>query len=100
MKENMKAKPGDQITVKVNGKPVETFIDKNGIQRFTHNKIITYLTRGNQEWFNMNALWDMVDMGMFTMDEARLIYQNNGYDLGGYLEIFEDDKIENPLEKK
>jgi hypothetical protein len=37
---------------------------------------------------------------MFSIEEARLIYQNNGYTICGYQEIFKDDVIENPLENK
>jgi hypothetical protein len=84
------------IPVKVNGKVAYTFIDKDGIQRFNHNKIIAYFTRCQKEVITLSKLWDMGDAGLFSMDDLRLIYQNNGYDLDGYLELFPNDVIENP----
>jgi len=96
----MKHKPGDKIIIKINGKEIETFIDESGFQRLPHNKIIGYLTRHDKTFFDYNELWDMVGEGLFSMDDARLIYQNNGYTVCGYSEIFDKDKIENPLWEK
>jgi len=93
-----KAKPGEKITIKINGKPVETIIDEDGKQRFPNNKIISYMVRGN-DFFNLDKMWRMIDIGMFSLEEARLIYQNNGYDICGYEKIFPADTIENPLKK-
>jgi hypothetical protein len=84
------------IPIKVNGKVAYTFIDKDGTQRFIHNKIIAYFTRCNKEIGSLNKLADMTDAGLFSVDDLRLIYQNNGYDLDGYSEIFPKDVIENP----
>ena len=95
----MKAAPGAIVPIKVNGKEVLTHIDDAGQQRMPLNKIIRYLTSGNKN-FDLNEMWRMVEIGMFSMDEARLIYQNNGYTIGGYQEMFEDDVIENPLNNK
>ncbi len=95
----MKAKPGDIVPIKVDGKEVLTYIDDAGKQRMPLNKIIRYLTHGNKN-FDLNEMWRMVEIGMFSMDDVRLIYQNNGYDLYGYIEMFPDDVIENPLKNK
>lgn len=91
---------GRKVTIKVNGKAVDTFIGEDGLQRFPNNKIISWITRGNKEFFSYVKLWDMVETGLFDVEDARLIYQNNGYSLCGYTEIFPDDKIENPEDKK
>ena len=94
-----KANVGDIVPIKVNGKEVYTYIDDVGCQRMPLNKIIRYLTHGNKN-FDLNEMWRMVDIGMFSLDDARLIYQNNSYTLCGYQEMFPDDVIENPLENK
>jgi hypothetical protein len=83
------AKPDDKIVVYINGRPIETFIDKEGIQRLPYNSALSCLCVGK-----FNALAD------FPVDERRQIYQNIGYSIDGYEEIFPDDKIENPLREK
>ena len=40
-----KVKPGDKVIIKVNGKKVETTIDKDGVQRFPLNRIIGFVMR-------------------------------------------------------
>ena len=95
-----KVKPGDKVIIKVNGKKVETTIDKDGVQRFPLNRIIGFVMRNNNDFFSYNALWEFIKNNMFSIEEARLIYQNNGYSICGYQEIFKDDVIENPLENK
>ena len=85
------ANVGDKIVIYINGRPIETFIDKDGAQRLPYNSALAWLCRGK-----FNALAD------FPVDERRQIYQNIGYAVDGYAEVFEADKIVNPLwdEKK
>lgn len=94
-----KGRPGQKITIKINGKPVETFIDEEGTQRFRNNKIIGYVLRCDKKFFSFEKMWNMANAGLFDSNDLRLIYQNNGYDMCGYEELFPDDKIENPLDK-
>lgn len=92
----MKPKPGDKITIKVNGKKVKTIIDVYGTQRMPYNKVIAYLLHSHPS-FDYEELANLTQMDMFTQDERRFIYQNNGYSVTGYAEVFPDDVIENPL---
>lgn len=41
----------------------------------------------------LNELAEMVEDGMVSQDERRFIYQNIGYTLDGYKELFPEDVI-------
>lgn len=97
-----KLKPGTKIPIKINGKKIITVIDDGGVQRLPNNKVLAYLVRGQagSGTFGMNKLWSFHDSGMFSEEDVRFVYQNIGYSVCGYSEIFGKDKIENPLWRK
>ena len=94
-----KYKPGDKIMIKIDGKKIQTIIGDDDVQRLPHNKVLGYLVRGQEDGktFDLNKLWIMHGHGLFSDEDIRFVYQNIGYSVCGYAEVFEDDKIENPV---
>jgi len=83
------------IMVRINGKVIETTIDDDGIQRLPCRPLAQYLL--NKSALTLNDLGEMVGFGMFPVDDLRWLYQNIGYSVSGYADIWPDDEIENPL---
>lgn len=101
------ANPGDVITVKVEGVEYETYIDKNGTQRFRENPdhpillLVPIIDAGGgymQRDLNLLARMYHVDKAFSQRDyaEANMAL---GYSLHGFGELssFFDMRIENPL---
>ena len=88
----MKCKPGDKITIKINGEEIETRIDDQGTQRLPHDPSLAQVMDGQY-----NFLMRVVSLGWISKKVQRRIYQNVGYSVCGYSEIFPKDEIENPL---
>ena len=84
------------MIIRINGKEIETTIDESGIQRLPHNRIISHLMRTHST-LDYNTLSWKVQEGEFSEEERRFIYQNVGYSVCGYADIFPDDEIENPM---
>lgn len=91
----MEVKPGDKIVVKINGVEIETVIDERGVQRLPRNKVIDFMM--DCHFHNYNWLAEEVYKGRFSQEERRMIYQNVGYSLCGYMDVFTEDEVENPL---
>lgn len=102
-----KLRAGSKVTIKINGKEIETVIDKGGVQRLPSNRIFRYLICDGGSYkksdgfnlakFDLNALWIDMHNKKYTKVEVRQLYQNIGYSVCGYAEVFPRDKIENPL---
>ena len=92
-----KYRKGTKILIKINGKPIETKIDENGYQRLPRNHAIDWLCMYSPKGPMMNELWKFHAAGGCTKQEMREIYQNIGYSVCGYSEMFPNDKIENPV---
>lgn len=86
---------GNVIMVRINGKVIETTI-VDGIQRLPRRPLAWYLL--SKSALTLNDLSEMVGFGMFPVDDLRWLYQNIGYSVSGYADIWSDDKIENPLD--
>lgn len=89
-------KPGDRVTVLIDGVPHETIIDENGTQRFPTNRVIRYLIDSHPH-VDLNALWHMMDSGMISRDELMQFYLQIGYSVTGFEELFANSEIENPI---
>jgi hypothetical protein len=89
------AEVGEVITIKINGRPIDTTIDVDGRQRLPERPIIRYLM--HRAGMDFNELGTLAMIGMVPPDDRRFIYQNIGYTLNGYKELFPGDDIENPL---
>jgi len=88
-------KPGDEIIIEINGKSIITTIDKNGTQRLPEDDLLRELI--DSELLSLNKLATYVCAGRFPEDLKRKIYQNIGYSVCGYSEVFTNDEISNPL---
>jgi len=84
-----------KMEIKINGKPIETKM-VDGVQRLPCNSVIRYMLDTHPD-FDMNRMAYKQGHGDFSEDEVRMIYQNIGYSVCGYSDIFPDDEIENPL---
>jgi hypothetical protein len=109
------ANPGDKITIRVNGKPVETVIDEQGVQRFRQNSVLDYLFQEHMKLFDssnpqdreraegygldLNKLAVDYHKGKFTKDDYGEIMMMLGYSVSGFCDLsaFQDWEIENPL---
>lgn len=87
----MNYKPGDKITIKINGEEIETRIDGQDVQRLPCDKGLAIAMEGQYNW-----LWQVHQLGYISKKKMRKIYQNIGYSVCGYSEIFPKDEIENP----
>lgn len=90
-----------KIKVKISGKEYDTVM-VDGVQRFPQNKIIRDLLDHATEYgkFGMNEIARDTHLKKYSPAERRELYRLVGYSVCGYAEIFEHDKIENPLWKK
>lgn len=88
----MKYQPGDRVKIKINGEEIETRIDDRGTQRLPCDNQLARLMEGQY-----NFLTVMVQLGYISKKAKRKIYQNVGYSVCGYAEIFPKDEIENPV---
>ena len=90
-------KPGDKITILVNGYPYETYIDEHGVQRFPMNTVIDYLHRAGR--LDLNQLGVDYHHGRFDKDDYMKLNMDLGYSVCGFAELssFEDYEIINPL---
>lgn len=97
MNKETKPKPGEVIVVKVGGKPYETVIDKDGVQRFRINQLFNYLYKSGR--IDLNQLATDYQCGLFTQEEYLHFYMGLGYSVSGFSELsfFEDLEIDNPL---
>ena len=85
------------IKIKIDRKIYHTIIDSKGVQRFPINKLYNHLWETGQ--INLNRLASDYYKGKFTKEEYMEFCRGLGYSVGGFQEIFEDVKIENPLWK-
>lgn len=92
-----KTKPGEVIVVKIGGKPFETIIDNDGVQRFKVNKLFDRLYKSGR--IDLNQLAIDYQRGLFTQEEYLHFYLGLGYSVSGFSELsfFEDLEIDNPL---
>jgi len=90
-------KPGDKITILVNGNPYETYIDEHGVQRFPMNTVIGYLF--NVGILDLNKLAVDYHNGKFHKDDYMKLNMDLGYSVCGFADLssFEDYEIINPL---
>jgi hypothetical protein len=107
-------RPGDQITVLVDGKPYITTIDDRGVQRFKKNSIVESILdnsteafnawnrgghQGPQPW-NLNTLIMDYYEGKHTTEEMVDFYTGSGYSVAGFAGLgWVQDKmvIRNPV---
>ena len=90
----------ESCKIKINGVEIQTYL-VDDIQRLPENRIIRHMLDSLQnKGFDFNLMATMTQRGMFTTEEVRQIYQNIGYSVCGYGEIFPEDDIENPLWEK
>lgn len=85
----------ETIVVRINRRQIETTIDDSGVQRLPNHPIIRYLM--HRASFDMNELAILTDAGVISEDDRRFVYQNIGYSVDGYADVFPDDEIDNPL---
>ena len=84
--------------IKINGEIVHTFMDNQGVQRLNRNPLLCSMLEFCQEGgYGLNEMW--IDFEG-DLDILRLLYQNIGYSVCGYAEVFSDDEIENSLWKR
>ena len=89
------AKPGDVIHVLVNGNPVPTMIDEDGVQRFIANGVVVHLL--DQKAIDLNLLMLDANAGKFTLQDYQMFFMAMGYDIDGFVDMFPDAKVLNPL---
>lgn len=86
-------------TIKINGRPVKTRIDKHGVQRLPNCRALSALIDCRALDLNNLAVAVKRD-GTCSVETRRWVYQRSGVSVTGYAEVFPQDKIENPLWKK
>lgn len=92
MKAERNAMTGERIPIKINGQEIVTVIDSRGVQRLPHDPSLDAEMNG---YLNRRAV--LAARGIVSEDFRRFVYQNIGYSVCGYSEIFPCDEIENPL---
>lgn len=90
-------KPGDKITILVNGQSYETYIDEHGVQRFHMNTVIDHLY--NLGKIDLNDLAIDYHHGQFDKDDYMKLNMDLGYSVCGFADLssFEDYEIINPI---
>ncbi|KKL06107.1 hypothetical protein LCGC14_2599330 [marine sediment metagenome] len=93
----IKFKPGDKITILVNGQSYETYIDEHGVQRFPTDTVIDHLF--NTGRLNLNQLACDYYNGKFDKDDYMKLNMDLGYSVCGFADLssFGDYEIINPL---
>ncbi|MFA7216835.1 MAG: hypothetical protein WC095_02550 [Candidatus Paceibacterota bacterium] len=88
---------GGVTIVKIGGKPFETVIDKQGIQRFKTDRLINSLYEIGS--IDLNQLAVQYQRGAFTQEEYLRFYTGIGCSVTGLYDLpfFLDLEIENPL---
>ena len=86
-------------TIHINGKPVRTRVDKEGVQRLPKCRTLSALLACGALDLNILARAVKADHTC-TIDVRRWVYLRLGYSVCGYSEIFPEDKIVNPLWNK
>lgn len=90
--------PNDPIYILINGEPVVTYLDAQGVQRLPLGDAINELFLSGALDLNKLAIAVKRDRTV-SMDTQRWVYLQLGYSVTGYAEIFPKDKIINPLWK-
>lgn len=86
---------GKLIIVKINGVEIQTHMDDDGVQRLPSDPVLHRMLDHCQETgMDLCRLWRDAEYKEAAM---RLLYQNIGYSVCGYLDVFDSDEIENPL---
>lgn len=88
--------PGTVIRVRINGAEAVTIIDDNDVQRLQTRHYLKEIVDCGAIDLNRLSIAVKRD-GSCSRDARRWLYQNIGYSLSGYAEIFPEDEIENPL---
>lgn len=83
------------IIIRINGKPIDTIINEEGVQRLPNHPILRYLMHRGA--MSLNELAELAGFGMVTADDYRFIYQNIGFPVDMYADVFPEDEIDNPL---
>jgi hypothetical protein len=92
-----------KIPVKLGGKIFQTFIDKNGVQRFCGNSVITELMSNNdsnpQSPTSLNKLAIDYHTGKYSSEDWLDFMTSFGYSVSGLMDLTEFTylPIENPL---
>jgi len=85
----------EPIIVRINGKSIETTVDKRGVQVLPNHRVIRALMENAR--VDLGKLMELVTQGCIPENDIRFIYQNIGYSVCGYADMFPGDEIENPL---
>ena len=103
----METKPGDKITIIVDGRPYETYIDESGVQRFpkdtTHPLWDRWAGDGHDRegrgTEDMNDLARAYSRGEFDQRTYMEFNMSVGYSVCGFCELssFHDLRLVNPL---
>lgn len=80
------AEPGDEIMILVDGVPIPTYIDDNGVQRFRQNEILCYML--DKGVFDLNKLYIEVLTQKLNEYDYMDFYMSLGYSVSGFNEIF------------
>ena len=88
--------PPREVTVKINGVSIITRYDKHGTQRLPSNRYLSTLV--DKGIINLDDLCIKAeaDDTARTAQARRWLYQNIGYSVCGYSEVFPEDDIDNP----
>ena len=84
----MSKKKSKNIEVKIDGVVYQSIIAKNGVQRFSYNKLYRHLVDSGQ--VDLNKLSRDYQEKKFTLKEYMEFYRGLGYSVCGYLDIFRD----------
>ena len=90
-----KIKMDKNIEVIIDGKKFPTILDDQGVQRFPVNGLYRHLVDSKQ--VDLNRLSIDFQKGLFSREDYMEFYRGIGYSVCGFLEIFEDAEIQNPL---
>jgi len=105
----MNFKPGDTVVVEIDGETVITTIDKNSVQRLPKDPIVDKLINSGVLDLNSVAIAARgvsfpraIGLnGSFTEDDRYMLYRDYlGFSVSGFLDVFPDAKIRNPLWEK
>jgi hypothetical protein len=82
----MKLNPGDRINILLNGDPIITEIDKDGVQRFVANEVVDWLFSTGQ--ISMHDMCLAFHKGQFDLYSYQEFYMSLGYSVCGFMEFF------------